>query len=131
VPDQPLGDEPVALALSQIDGAAGWLSGEARPDGARAAFPARPHGDVEQADVIPAGHDVEVVGFLGVVGVDVGPIEVEVHGERATARFHATLSDGSGRWIPDRRAVLEVETGWRREGGDWTCYNASWSVPDR
>lgn len=65
------------------------------------------------------------------VGVDVGPIEVEVHGERATARFQATLSDGSGRWIPDRRAVLEVETGWRREGGDWTCYNASWSVPDR
>lgn len=61
------------------------------------------------------------------VGVDLGVVEVDVHGERATARFTATLTDGSGRWIPDRRATLEVETGWRREGGDWTCYNARWS----
>lgn len=65
------------------------------------------------------------------IGVDLGTIEVDVHGERATARFQATLTDGSGRWIPDRRATLDVETGWRREGGDWTCYNASWSNPAR
>jgi hypothetical protein len=61
------------------------------------------------------------------VGVDLGAIEVDVHGERATARFTATLTDGSGRWIPDRRAMLDIETGWRREGDQWTCYNASWS----
>jgi hypothetical protein len=61
------------------------------------------------------------------VDVSLGSIEVEVHGDRATARFDATLTDGSGRWIPDRRARLAFETGWRREDGDWTCYNASWS----
>ena len=66
-----------------------------------------------------------------VVAVDVGAVEVEVRGERAIARFQATLSDGSGRWIPDRRAVLDVETGWRREDGEWICYNARWSDPAR
>lgn len=63
----------------------------------------------------------------GALGVSLGTIEVEVHGDRATARFDATLTDGSGRWIPDRRARLAFETGWRRENGDWACYNASWS----
>ncbi|RYD16816.1 MAG: hypothetical protein EOP90_02275 [Lysobacteraceae bacterium] len=63
----------------------------------------------------------------GAVDVSLGNIEVEVHGDRATARFGATLTDGSGRWIPDRRARLAFETGWRREDGDWACYNASWS----
>ncbi len=63
----------------------------------------------------------------GAVGVSLGTIEVEVHGDRATARFGATLTDGSGRWIPDRRARFAFETGWRRENGDWACYNASWS----
>ena len=61
------------------------------------------------------------------IGVDLGAIEVEVQGERAIARFQATLTDGSGRWIPDRRASLDFETGWRREGSDWVCYNAAWS----
>ncbi len=61
------------------------------------------------------------------IGVDLGAIEVEVQGERAIARFQATLTDGSGRWIPDRRASLDFETGWRRESGDWVCYNAAWS----
>jgi hypothetical protein len=65
------------------------------------------------------------------IGVDLGTIEVDVRGDRATARFQATLTDGSGRWIPDRRATLDIETGWRREGGEWTCYNATWSRDGR
>ncbi len=65
------------------------------------------------------------------VGVSIGRVEVELDGDRAVARFEMTLTDGSGRWLPDRRSVLDVTTGWRREGRDWLCYNASWSSDAR
>lgn len=61
------------------------------------------------------------------IGVSVGTIDVELDGDRATARFPMTVTDGSGRWLPDRRADLDVVTGWKREGGKWRCYNATWS----
>ena len=61
------------------------------------------------------------------IGVSVGTINVDVSADRATARFDATVTDTSGRWIADRRAVLHFVTGWRREGGTWRCYNAKWS----
>lgn len=65
------------------------------------------------------------------VGVSIGDVEVELDGSRAIARFEVTLTDGSGRWLPDRRAVLRLTTGWRREGRDWLCYNAKWSSDAR
>lgn len=65
------------------------------------------------------------------VGVSIGTVDVELDGDRAIARFDVTLTDGSGRWLPDRRSVLEVTTGWRREGSDWLCYNATWSSDAR
>lgn len=61
------------------------------------------------------------------LGVHVGPIEVEVRGDRATARFDALFTDTSGRWIPDRATTLRFETGWRRSGKHWQCINARWS----
>ena len=61
------------------------------------------------------------------IGVSIGRVEVEVDGDRAIARFEATVTDGSGRWLPDHRAVLKMVTGWRREGREWRCYNAQWS----
>ena len=60
------------------------------------------------------------------VGVRLGQVDVELSGERATARFDATLTDGSGRWIAERSAEVHFVTGWRREDGAWRCYNASW-----
>ena len=60
------------------------------------------------------------------VGVRLGAVDVQMSGERATARFDATLTDGSGRWIAERSADLHFVTGWRREDGAWQCYNASW-----
>lgn len=63
------------------------------------------------------------------VGASVGHVVVEPDGDRATARFELTLTDGSGRWLPEQRAVLAMTTGWRREGGRWRCYNARWSKP--
>lgn len=61
------------------------------------------------------------------IGVSLDAINVELSGDRATARFDATLSDASGRWLPDRSEVLRFVTGWRRERGTWRCYNAHWS----
>lgn len=60
------------------------------------------------------------------VGASVGHVDVELSRDRATARFELTLTDGSGRWLADGRAVLRMTTGWRREGGRWRCYNARW-----
>ncbi|MBN8727452.1 MAG: DUF4440 domain-containing protein [Xanthomonadales bacterium] len=64
------------------------------------------------------------------VGVHPGRVEVEVDGSRAIARFPLRVDDASGRWLPDRRANLDVTTGWRREGRDWVCYNAKWTRRD-
>lgn len=61
------------------------------------------------------------------IGVSVGTIDIELSGDRATARFDATLTDASGRWLADRSEVLQLVTGWRREQGTWRCYNAKWS----
>lgn len=65
------------------------------------------------------------------LGVHVGSVDVDVQGDRATARFDALVTDTSGRWIPDRAATLHFETGWRREGREWRCYNAQWSSDAR
>lgn len=61
------------------------------------------------------------------IGVHPGRIEVELDGDRAIARFPLRVDDASGRWLPDRRADLDLTTGWRRQGGDWVCYHARWT----
>lgn len=61
------------------------------------------------------------------IGVRIGSVTVELHGERAVAGFDADITDSSGRWIADRATTLHFETGWRREGRAWRCYNAKWS----
>lgn len=65
------------------------------------------------------------------LGVRVSSVEVDARGDRAIARFDAFVTDSSGRWIPDRAATLHFETGWRREGREWRCYNAKWSSDAR
>lgn len=53
-------------------------------------------------------------------------LEIQFHGEdRATARFRAVLTGGSG-IIPDDGRRYRVETGWRRAGGDWELISAEW-----
>ncbi|MBZ0222142.1 MAG: nuclear transport factor 2 family protein [Dokdonella sp.] len=61
------------------------------------------------------------------IEVRIGSIDIEIKGDRATARFDAFVSDSSGRWIPDRATTLQFTTGWRRSGGEWLCNNAQWS----
>ena len=59
------------------------------------------------------------------VGVNLGPLEVELIGERAIVEFTAAATGGSG-WLPDRAQVYRVSTGWRIEGGEWRLISARW-----
>ncbi len=53
-------------------------------------------------------------------------IDVELHGnERASATFQAVLTGGSG-LLPERGRWFQVQTGWRRDDGDWMIISASW-----
>jgi hypothetical protein len=60
------------------------------------------------------------------VGVTLGPIEIDLQGDRATVHVTATLTGGKGGLIPERGAIYSITSGWRREGRDWRCYTASW-----
>jgi hypothetical protein len=61
------------------------------------------------------------------IGVALGPITVDIDGDRAIAKFSMTLSDRSQRWLPSGTETYAVASGWRREGSRWICYNASWT----
>ena len=60
------------------------------------------------------------------LGVTIGPVDVEVIGERATAEFTLGASGGAGGLLPDRAQVYDVTTGWRLEDGEWKLISASW-----
>lgn len=60
------------------------------------------------------------------IGVTLGPIDVERTGTRATATVTATLTGGSGGWLPERGALYRFTTGWKDDGGDWRCISAEW-----
>lgn len=62
------------------------------------------------------------------IGVTMGPVSIEPRGERLVASFMVTLT-GGGRLLPEQLGVYQVETGWRREDGNWLCYTASWKRP--
>lgn len=59
------------------------------------------------------------------VHVLMGPTEVSRRGDRMTATFTVTLTAGAG-VLPDNAGAYVVETGWRKEGGEWRCYTATW-----
>lgn len=61
------------------------------------------------------------------IGLSVGPAQVEIVGDRATVRFTAVATGGSGRFLPERAQTWEVTSGWRNEGGDWRLYYAQWT----
>jgi len=62
------------------------------------------------------------------VGVTLGPVDVELHGDRARARFDAVVT-GTNRFIPEGVEARRVETVWRREGDEWVLVSADWSKP--
>jgi hypothetical protein len=60
------------------------------------------------------------------VGVVLGPIGMELQGDRATVNVVATITGGKGGLIPERGAIYSITSGWRREDKDWRCYAATW-----
>ncbi|MCP1374828.1 hypothetical protein [Dyella lutea] len=62
------------------------------------------------------------------IHVLMGPMSVEPRGDRFLVTFTVTLSSG-GRLLPSDMGIYRVESAWRREGGDWVCYAATWSRP--
>lgn len=59
------------------------------------------------------------------VGVTLGPLDVELLGDRAKVGFTAATRGGEG-LLPDSARVYQVETGWRLENGDWKLISADW-----
>jgi hypothetical protein len=56
-----------------------------------------------------------------------GPIDVVLQGDRATAHLTVTLSGrSSGTIMPERASVFSIASSWRKEGSTWRCYNAKW-----
>ncbi len=60
------------------------------------------------------------------IGVTLSLIEVDLLGDRATVRSTVALTGGNGRWIPERGSIQRIESGWRKQDGDWRCINAEW-----
>ena len=59
------------------------------------------------------------------VGVQLGPLDVELVGDRARVEFTAGTTGGAG-WLPERGQLYRVKTAWQLEGGDWMLISASW-----
>ena len=62
------------------------------------------------------------------IGLALGPAEIELQGDRATVRFSAVASGGSGRFLPERAQAYQVTSGWRDEDGNWRLYYAEWKA---
>jgi hypothetical protein len=65
-----------------------------------------------------------------IIGVVVGPADVELAGDRAVVRLTATFTGGSGGLrglLPERASIYAIVSGWKRDGKAWRCYNATWS----
>lgn len=62
------------------------------------------------------------------VGVQAGPLEVEMGQGTATVRFTVLLTGGDGRFLPERGQMQQVTSGWRESDGQWQLYSASWNT---
>ena len=60
------------------------------------------------------------------VGVMLGPIDVELQGDRASVHVTATLTGGNGGLLPEHGAVYSITSSWKREGRVWVCYSGRW-----
>lgn len=60
------------------------------------------------------------------LGLSLGPMQTELIGDRATVRFTAVATGGSGAMIPESARVWDVETGWRDDDGQWRLISAQW-----
>lgn len=63
------------------------------------------------------------------IGVQLGPVEVELRGDTdAVARFNLLATGSSGGLLPENGQAYRVETGWRYIDGEWRLRSASWKA---
>ena len=60
------------------------------------------------------------------IGVTMGPLDVRLHGERATVKFSVMATGGSGGLLPDSAHPWAVESDWRDGAGGWQVFRAEW-----
>ena len=60
------------------------------------------------------------------VGINTGPVQVQVTGETATVKFDVLLVGSSKRLLPDSARSYSVTSGWRMEDDQWRVYYAQW-----
>jgi ketosteroid isomerase-like protein len=60
------------------------------------------------------------------IGATLGPIDIEMQGDRAKAHVVATFTGGSGSLLPERGSIYSITSSWKRQGGQWRCYSATW-----
>lgn len=60
------------------------------------------------------------------IGASLGPIEIEMQGDRAKARVVATFTGGSGGMLPEHGSIYAFTSSWKRQGSEWRCYSATW-----
>jgi hypothetical protein len=59
------------------------------------------------------------------IGVVPGDAEIAVTGDRATVKIRVLATGGS--WMPETGQILDIDSQWQREDGDWRCISANWN----
>ncbi|MFN3843749.1 MAG: nuclear transport factor 2 family protein [Rehaibacterium terrae] len=62
------------------------------------------------------------------IGVHLGPLDVELFGDRARVRFTVVLTGGAGGLLPETGQLYDVDTGWRLDGDRWRLVSAVWQA---
>ena len=60
------------------------------------------------------------------IGATLGPVDIEMQGDRAKAQVLATFTGGSGNLLPERGSIYAITSSWKRQGSEWRCYSATW-----
>ena len=60
------------------------------------------------------------------IGATMGPVTVEMQGERARVEFDVVLTGGAGGLLPERAQAYAIESGWREVDGEWVVFAAEW-----
>lgn len=60
------------------------------------------------------------------IGATLGPLKIELHGERASVTFSAMLTGSRGGLLPDNARAWSVRSGWRDGPDDWQLIHAQW-----
>ena len=60
------------------------------------------------------------------IGLTLGPLDVRLHGERATVNFSVMATGGQGGLLPDSARPWIVRSDWRDGPDGWQVFRAEW-----